>query len=147
MVEMFGGNWRGRNGIQSTHRRSWKKNSTDVNKEIFNVDVSKYVNCQNRLRANLGSDFTLILGQCTKLTHMQLEVLLTWEAVDDRSNVIKLLKMLKILSHQTTDQKYHPLSLCMSKRSVCRLQQGPHVTNAQLVDKLKERVEVVEEIG
>ena len=37
-------------------------NATDVDKEIFIFDVSDYVNHQNRLRANLESDFTLILG-------------------------------------------------------------------------------------
>ena len=85
---------------------------------IFKVNVSKYAKRRNRLRANLESDFTLILSQCTELTGMKLELLSTWEAVDYSSDVIQLIKMVKCLSHQTTDQNYHPLSLYMAKKSV-----------------------------
>ena len=119
----------------------------DVEKEIFKVDVLEYVKRRNRLRVNLESELTLIMGQCTKLTRMQLEVLLTWESVDDISNVIKLLKMAKSLLHQMTSQMYHPLSLYLEKISVYGLQQGPHMTNAQLLEKLKARVEVFKDIG
>ena len=119
-------------------------NATDVDKEIFKFDVSDYVNHQNRLRANLESDFTLILGHCTELTQMQLEGLPTWEAMDDSSDIIIMIKMINSLSHQTTDQKYHPLSLYMAKKRVFGLQQGPHMTNAQLVEKPKVRVEVID---
>ena len=119
----------------------------DVEKEIFKVDVLEYVKRRNRLRVNLESELTLIMGQCTKLTRMQLEVLLTWESVDDISNVIKLLNMAKSLLHQMTSQMYHPLSLYLEKISVYGLQQGPHMTNAQLLEKLKARVEVVKDIG
>ena len=93
-------------------------NATDVNKENFKVNVFEYVKCQNRLRENLDSDFTLILGQCNKLIQMQLEGIPTCEAVDDISDVINLLKMMKRLSHHTTYQKYHPLYLYTSKKNV-----------------------------
>ena len=51
--------------------------------------------------------------------------------------------MVKSITHQTTDQKYHPLYLYLSKKSVYGLQQVPYTTNIQLVDKLKEIVDVV----
>ena len=54
--------------------------------------------------------------------------------------------MVKRLSHHTTDQKWHLLSLYMSKKSVYGLHQGPLMTNAQMVDKLKSMVEAVEDI-
>ena len=78
---------------------------------------------------------------------MQLEGILTWEAVDNACNVIQLPKMAKSLLHHTTIQIYHPLSLYLAKKSVYGIQQGPHMTNAQLVKKLKTRVEVVQDIG
>ena len=78
---------------------------------------------------------------------MQLEGILTWEAVDNACNVIQLPKMANSLLHHTTSQIYHPLSLYLAKRSVYGIQQGPHMTNAQLVKKLKTRVEVVQDIG
>ena len=84
-------------------------NATDANKENFKVNVSEYVKYQNRLRENIDSNFTLILGQCNELTRMQLEGIPTCEAVDDISDVINLLKMMKRLSHHTTYQKYHHL--------------------------------------
>ena len=126
---------------------SLETSTTDVDKEIFKVEVSRYMKRRNRQRANLESAFTLILGQCTDLTCMQLEGLPNWDAVDDGSDVIKLLKTVKSLSHQTTNQKYHPLFLYMAKKSVRGLHQGPLMTNSQLVDNLKARVEAVEEIG
>ena len=122
-------------------------NATDVDKDFFKVDVSKYIKRRNRPRENLESSFTLILGKCNKLTQIKLEVLTTWEAVDDRSDVIKLINMVKSLSHQTTDQNYHPLSLYMAKQIMYRLHQGPDTTNTQLAKKIKEIVEVIEEIG
>ena len=51
----------------------------------------------------------------------------------DSSDIIKLIKMVKSLTHQTTDWKYHPLSLYLAKKSVYVLHQGPHITNAQMV--------------
>ena len=59
----------------------------------------------------------LILGQCTELTHMQLEGLPNWEAVYDISNATKLFKMVKSLTHQTTDQKYHPSPCIWPRRA------------------------------
>ena len=38
---------------------------------------------------------------------------------------------------------YHPLYMYFTKRSAYVIQKGPHMTNAQLVKKLKSRVEVV----
>ena len=82
---------------------SLETNATDVDKEIFKFDVYDYVNHQNRLRANLESDFTLILCQCTGLTQMKIEGLPTWEAMDDSSDIIRMIKMMNSLSHQNTD--------------------------------------------
>jgi len=54
--------------------------------------------------------------------------------------------LIKSLSHQTTDQKYYPLSLHLAKKSIYTLRQGPYTSNAQLFEKIKARVEIVEEI-
>ena len=56
------------------------------------------------------------------------------------------MKMIKSLTCQATDQRYHPLSLYSATKSVYCLQQGPMITNAHLVDKLKAKMEAVEEI-
>ena len=63
------------------------------------MEVSKYVKRRNSLRANPEKSYTLILGQCTKLTHMKLEGLPEWEATDNIYDGIKLLKMIKSLAH------------------------------------------------
>ena len=120
--------------------------ATDVDREIFKVDFYEYMKQQNILKANLESFFTLIFGRCTKLAHMQLEGLKNWGTVGRISNIITLLNMVHSMSHHTTDQKYHPLSLYMTKNSVYELKQGLHMTNTQLVENLKARREVVEEI-
>ena len=49
---------------------------------------------------------------------MHIEGLPEWEATNDIFDVIKLLKLINILAHQATDQKYHPLSLYSSTKSV-----------------------------
>lgn len=49
--------------------------------------------------------------------------------MDNSSDVIKVLKMVKSLYNQTKDQKCHPLSMYMANNSVYGLQQGPHMTN------------------
>ena len=54
--------------------------------------------------------------------------------------------MIKSLANQETDKIYYLLSLYSSTVVYC-LQQGPMMTNTQLGDKLKARVEVVEGIG
>ena len=46
--------------------------STYFYREIFKINVSEYAKRRNRLRENLDLAFTLIIGQCTKLTRMQL---------------------------------------------------------------------------
>ena len=79
--------------------------------DIFKVEVSEYVKRCNRLQANLEESYTLILGQCNELTRMQLEGVTEWEATYDIYDVIRLLKMIKSLENQSTDQIYHPLPL------------------------------------
>ena len=78
---------------------------------------------------------------------MKLEGLPEWEATYDISDGIKLLKMIKSLAHQATDQKYYPLSLYSPTKIVYFLQKGPMMNNTQLVDTLKAIVGVVEEVG
>ena len=39
------------------------------------MEVSKYMKRLNRLQDNLEKSYRLILGQCTEITHMKLEVL------------------------------------------------------------------------
>ena len=109
------------------------EDATDVDKDIFKVEVSEYVKIRNRLQDNIQKSYTLIIGQCTELTRMQLEGIPDWGATDDISDVTKLL-------HQAIDQKYYPLSLYSATKSVYCLQQGPMMNNAHLVDKLKARV-------
>ena len=75
---------------------------------------------------------------------MKLKGLPYWESAVDTYDVIKLLKMIKSLSHQATDQKYHPLSFYTSIKFIYWLQQGPIMINAHLVEKLKALVAVVE---
>ena len=109
------------------------EDATGMNKAIFKVEVSEYVKSCNMLQANVEKSYKLVLRQCTELTRMQLEGIPDWGATDDISDVIKLL-------HQAIDQKYYPLSLYSATKSVYCLQQGPMMTNTQLVDKLKARV-------
>ena len=82
-----------------------EEDSTDVDKDIFKVKVSKYVTRCNRLRANLEESYTLVLGKCTDINRIKLEGLPEWETTYDNYDVIKLLKMIKSLAHQATNQK------------------------------------------
>ena len=91
--------------------KSMGEDVTEVDKEIFKVEVFKYVKIRNRLRNNIEKIYTLILGQFTELTCMQIECCQEWEATDDDHDEIKLLKIIKSLAHHVTDQKYYPLSL------------------------------------
>ena len=75
---------------------------------------------------------------------MQLEGLPDWEATNDSSYATKLLNIIKSLLHQATDQKYRPLPLYKSIKSVYCLYQGLMITNTQLFDNLKAGVEVVD---
>ena len=93
------------------HPSSMGEDATDTEKEVFKVEVYEYVKFRNILKANLEKSYKLILGQCTDLTYMQLEGLQDWEATNDTSNVIKLLKTIRSLTNQDTYQKYHLLSL------------------------------------
>ena len=85
--------------------------ATDLEKYIFKVEVSECVKRRNRLQDNLEKRYTLILGQCTELNHMNLEGLPEWEATYDTSDGIKLLKIIQSIAHQETDQQYYPLYL------------------------------------
>ena len=121
--------------------------ATNFYTDIFKVNISKYVKRQKRLRLNLKPASKLVFGQYTDLSSMQLEVLTNWEAMESGSEVIKILKMVKSMSHHTTDQKYPSLFLYMDNKSVYGIHQGPLMTKIQLVDNLKARLEVVEDIS
>ena len=117
---------------------------TDVDKEFFKVEVSEYAKHRNRLWVNLYKSYTLVLLKCTKIARMQLEGLQYWEATNDSYDATKLLNIIKSLLHQATDQKYRPLPLYKSIKSVYCLYQGLMITNTQLFDNLKAGVEVVD---
>ena len=111
------------------------------------MEVLKYVKHRKRLKDNLEKSYTLMIGKSTELNCMQLKGLQDWEATNDISDGIKILKTIKSLLHQALEYKCHPLSLCSAIKIEYYLQQEPVMMNAQLVDRLKDRVEVVEEIG
>ena len=77
---------------------------------------------------------------------MQLKGIPDWEATDDSSDAIKILKIIRSLLHQEIDQKYHSLSLYTEIKSAYWLQKGTTMKNAQLLENMEARVEVVEEI-
>ena len=83
----------------------------------------KYVKHRKGLKDNLEKSYTLMIGKSTELNCMQLKGLQDWEATNDISDGIKILKMIKSLLYQSLDYKCHPLSLCSAIKIEYYLQQ------------------------
>jgi len=69
------------------------------------MEISEFIKSQNKLRANLESAYTLLLGKCTEITQTHLQGLRKWETVNGALDAIDLLKIIKSLSHQSTEQR------------------------------------------
>ncbi len=66
---------------------------------LFNEDIKLYSRALDARRNNQGKVFAIILGQCTKAMKDQLEADAGWTAVNDSSDVIGLLKLIRAHSH------------------------------------------------
>lgn len=100
-----------------------------------------------KLTENNEKGFTLILGQCTEYTRLQLKGLKEWQMMKTSSDMLKLMQAIKGLMHQFGEQMYHPHALHHAYQRFYGLKQDHGMTNAMLLEKVKVAAAVVEEHG
>ena len=91
--------------------------------------------------------FGLILGQCSRTVRDRIEAAATWEAINEGSDTMGLLRIIRqsLFSGATTRKNVH--SKIDAATALYKFKQGDQMTNSEYLEKLKGLVEVFEHFG
>ena len=67
----------------------------DVDKDIYKEYVNAYANENCALTRSAKKLYSLVLGQCTESLRAKMKGKEDWKKIDDKSNSVELLKMIK----------------------------------------------------
>mmetsp|Transcript_1857 Transcript_1857/g.2163 ORF Transcript_1857/g.2163 Transcript_1857/m.2163 type:complete len:316 (+) Transcript_1857:405-1352(+) len=121
--------------------------SDTLNFEIWKLDMRDYRDKTKKRDKNNAKAFALILGQCSRAVRDRIEASSTWQGINDESDVIGLLKLIRqsIFTGATTRKKGQ--SLANAELAFYRFRQGDRMSNSEFLEKFKGLVEVVEHFG
>ena len=99
------------------------------------------------LKATLHSLFSVIWGQCSQLLKSKLESKSEYEGIKERTDVSRLLKLIKTVVYQFETHTSVYEALDETKKNYYLYYQGPKTSNTQHVKNLQDMVEVIEYHG
>ena len=98
-------------------------------------------------RQNMQKIYALILGQCSPTIRDRIEASDDWEYVNDASNPIALLRLIRqSLYHRATRRK-DTHALLEAELALHKFRQTEQMSNSDYLEKLRELVEVYEHLG
>jgi hypothetical protein len=89
----------------------------------FREEYRECKTTKKRLAESLCKAFSIALGQTTEAMKAKIEDSIDWTNVNNDSNCIGLLKIIKKIAHNTEDQKNPTLSLIEATQSINTLRQ------------------------
>jgi hypothetical protein len=118
-----------------------------TSKRIWERQINELVKRENRLASNCQSDYSLILGQCSEVMVASLQSLKGFKAMNQKFDLLELMKSIKGLIYNFDGQRYHPMSLHLATKCWYSMYQGRDVSNAYYLEKLSTSLAMVEQFG
>ena len=123
----------------------YANSATDVEKEIWKLDLVAWVKKRNKIADNLKRCYAIIWGQCTEFMKAKLQASANFAVMENTQCSIDLLKEIKGLVYKFDGQRYHPQALVDACDRFHRFFQGREMTNPQYLARFKSLVSVIEQ--
>jgi hypothetical protein len=117
-----------------------------INVELWKIEIGDYQKQVVARRRNSAKVYSLILGQCSQALRNRLEASTTWAAINDGSDVIRLLQLVQTCMMQRQTRQYPLHSLWDAENHVFKFQQR-NLANNEYYDKFKDLVANAERLG
>jgi hypothetical protein len=113
--------------------------------EEWKAELKKYNSKLEAREENQGTVFSIILGQCTNSMRDQLRAEPTWNEVDEKSDVIGLLKLIQSNSNVKQPRRFHPHHLFDAQKEFLTFTQGS-LSVTEYYNAFKDRLEHLERL-
>ena len=113
----------------------------------FREEYRKWKSTTKRLNESLCKAFSIALGQTTEAMKAKIEESSEWNAVNDASDCIGLLKIIKKVAHNTEDQKNPMLSLMEATQHIYNMCQQDHQTPEAYKLQFNNMMDVITSMG
>ena len=110
----------------------------------YEKDLSRYYEKLDKYNEYKAKVFLVIKGQCSLSMKNKLESMDKYKVFEENDNVVELLKLIKELSHQTTEVKYQYWTLTTLLWRLMNMRQGENETMAAYHKRFKNMIEIVE---
>ena len=119
----------------------------DESKELWKDALKTYSKKKDARDVNAGKAFALILGQCSDMIRSKVESHADWEKVNDSSDPIGLLKIVKHCMVHRTTTRHKGYSLIEAEGALNRFRQGEKMTLEDYRDRLISLIDVFRDVG
>ena len=124
-----------------------KKNPTTVEDILFKEEVKQYTKDEKSLESTLVSLYNVVWGQCSKLLQNKLKANPLYDDFNNSSDVVTLLKEIKLLSNKIEENTSAYNALHEAKSKLYRYQQGENKSLADHMRNFKDLCQSVEYHG
>jgi len=130
------------NGKETTHEEpEYPKNDNKGDVAMWSKKYDQYTADAKAYKKNKEKVFVIVIGQCDKAMRNRIESLEEHEEMEEKSDVIKLLRMIKDVAFDSNDRKYPPMQAAQAWKNLCLVRQGD---NEELLDYYKRFMALLE---
>ena len=113
----------------------------------YNILYKVYNHKVQQRQQNMQQISPLALGQCSPAIQDCLESDPLWNAINDASDVIKLLKLIRKYLYKQSTKKNTTHSVIDAAIALYSFHQGSHMSNTKYHDKIMSLVEIYKHLG
>jgi hypothetical protein len=118
-----------------------------VDREQYKLQYSEYIKKKEKRMQHETKVFPLILGQCSRTIRDRLEAHADWGAINSKSDVLALLKLIQ-KSMYTKSTNRHPIhALVDAETALHKFRQGDGMSNSDFLEKFKSLIDIYEHTG
>ena len=121
--------------------------ATTAEIEIYKIDLREAKGRLRRREENSQRIFPLLLGQCSRTIRDRMEAHQDWHQVNEDSDVIGLLKLIRQSMHGKATSKQVTHSYAEAESDFVRFKQTEKMTNSDYLEKFKGLIAVYEHCG
>ena len=118
-----------------------------VQVKLWELDIKDHRKKAEDRERNMEKAYALILGQCSKTVRDRLEAHDDWVTVNQSSNALGLLRLIRQSLYQRATRRKDTHALIEAETVLMRFRQSERMSNSDYLEKLRDLVEVYEQLG
>ena len=105
--------------------------------------MKEYVRQKNKLKKNLESGFLIVLGQCSETIRSKLRATRGFDVIEETSDLIELMKLLKQIMFSQRSQRYEMHSLADANRHFYTFTQTAEMSVSEYYERMINMMDII----